>query len=72
MSNNTREFDKNRETIATFLSNFQREDNEKCYFPCKSCNDLKTRRIKIKSPKRHCRDNGHTKVGFDFHPLVSC
>ena len=72
MSDNTMEFDQNRQTITILLSNFQREDDEKCYCPCKSCNNLKTRRIKIKSTKIHCRENGHTKGGFDFHPLVSC
>ena len=71
MSDNTREFDQNRETITRLLSNFQREGDDKCYCPCKSCNSLKIRRIKIKSAKRHCRENGHTKGGFDFHPLVS-
>ena len=72
MSNNTREFDQNGETITILLSNFQREYNDKCYYPCKSYNGLKTRRIKIKSAKRHYRENGHTEGGVDFHPLVSC
>ena len=71
MSDNTREFDQNRETIARLLSNFQREDDDKCYCPCKSCNDLKTRRIIIKIDKRHYRENGHIEGGFDYHPLVS-
>ena len=72
MLDNTREFNQNRETIASLLSNFQREDDDKCYCPCKSCNDLKTRGIKIKIAKRHCTENGHIEQGFDFHPLVSC
>ena len=59
MSNNTREFDQNRETVARVLSNFQRERDDKCYCNSKSCNDLKTRRIKIKITKRHCRESGH-------------
>ena len=72
MLNNTREFDQNRETIARLLSNFQREGDNKWYCPCKSCNSLKTRRIKIKIAKRHCTENGHIEGGFDYHPLVSC
>ena len=64
MSYNTREFDQNRETDARLLSNFQKEDDDKCYCPCKSCNSLKTRRINIKSTKRHCRENGHTEGGI--------
>ena len=72
MSDNIRDFDQNRETIGRLLSKFQREGDDKCYCPCKHCNDLKTRRIKIKITKRHCRENGHTKGGFDYHQLVSC
>lgn len=72
MSDNTREFDQNKETINRLLSNFQREGDDKCYFPCKSCNNLKKRRIKINIAKRHCRENGHIERGFDYHPLVSC
>ena len=72
MSHNLREFDQNRETITRLLSNFQREGNEKCYCPCKSCNNLKTRRIKIKLAKRRYRENGHIEGGFDFPTLVSC
>ena len=71
MSNNTREFDHFRETIARLLSNFQKEGDDKCYCPCKSSNSLKTRRIQIKIAKRHCRENGHIEKGFDYHPLVS-
>ena len=72
MSYNTREFDQNRETISRLLSNFQREGDAKCYCPCKSCNNLKIRRIKNKIIKRHCRENGHTEGGFYYHPLVIC
>ena len=64
MSDNTREFDQNRETITRLLSNFQREGDDKCYCPCKSCNGLKTRRIKMKTTKRHYRENGHTERAF--------
>ena len=71
MLDNTREFGQNRETIVRLLFNFQREGDEKCYCPCKSCNVLKIRRIKIKIAKRHCRENGHIEKGFDYHPLVS-
>ena len=72
MLDNIGEFDQNSETIARLLSNFQREGDDKCYFPCKRCDSLKTRRIKIKSAKRHCRENAHIEEGFDFHSLVSC
>ena len=72
MLDNTREFDQTRETIARLLSNFQREGNDKFYYPCKICNGLKTRRIKMKIAKINCRENGHTKGGFYYHPLVSC
>ena len=71
MLDNTREFDQNRETNTRLLSKFQREGDDKCYCPCKSCNGLKTRRIKMKIAKINCRENGHTKGGFDYHPLVS-
>ena len=64
MSANIRELDQNRETIARLLSKFKRARNEKCYFPCKHCNISKTRRIKNKIAKRHCRENGHTKGGL--------
>ncbi len=67
MSDNIREFDQNRETIARLLSNSQRPNNDKCYCPCKCCNDLKTRKIKIKMTKRYYWENGHTEGGFDYH-----
>ena len=72
MLDNTREFDQNRETITRLLSNFQRECDKKCYCPCKSCNGLKKRTMKIKTTKRHCRENTHIEGGFAFHLLVSC
>ena len=72
MSDNAREFDQNSEIIARFFSNFQREADHKCYYPCKSCNNLKTRRIKIKITKRHFRENGHIEEGFYYYPFVSC
>ena len=68
MLDNTREFDQNRETTARLLSNIQRAGDDKCYFPCKRCNGLKIRRIKIKTTNRHCWENSHTKGGFDYHP----
>ena len=71
MLDNTREFDQNRETITRMLFNFQRAGDDKCYCPCKHYNNLKKRRIKIKTSKRHCWENGHTKGGFDYRQLVS-
>ena len=72
MLDNTSEFDQNGETIARWLSNFQRPGNDKYYYPCKNCNGLKTSIIKIKIAKRHWSKNGHTKGGFGYHQLVSC
>ena len=58
MLDNAREFDQNTKIIARLLFNFQREGDDKCYFPCKYHNGLKARRNKIKIAKRHYRENG--------------
>lgn len=59
MSDNKSELDQNRETIARFVFNFQREGDGKCYCPYKMCKGLNTRRLLIKIAKIHCRDNAH-------------
>lgn len=71
MSDNISE-EQNKETTARLWSNLKRKGDGKCYCPCKICKGLKTRRLKIKTTKKNCRQHGHIEGGHDYHPLVSC
>lgn len=61
----------NKETIARLWSNLKRNSDGKCYCPCKILKGLNTRRLIIKTTKKHCRLHGHIEGGHDYHPLVS-
>jgi hypothetical protein len=42
----------------------------KCYFPCYDCRGLQKKRLLITTSQRHCREKGHAKGGYEYHPLV--
>ena len=42
----------------------------KCYCPCYDCKGLQNRRLLITIAQKHCREKGHAKGGYEYHPLV--
>ena len=42
----------------------------KCYFPCNDCRVLWTRIILRTSTKKHCKEKGHARGGYEYNPLV--
>ena len=57
----------NRQFLARLWDGVERRGDGKCYCPCSQC----TRRLLIKTTKRHCREHGHVEGGHEYHPLVS-
>ena len=63
--------EQNRQLLARLWEGVERRGDGKCYCPCSQCRGFNTRRLLIKTAKRHCREHGHVEGGHEYHPLVS-
>ena len=73
MSNsNIRNLDEqNRQLLARLWDGLKIKGHGKFNCPCSQCKGFKRRRIKITTTRKHCREQGHTKGGHEYHPFVS-
>ena len=65
-------WEKNNKRYAKFKESSEAKGDGKCYFPCNYCMGLRTRRILRTSAKKHCKEKGHAKGGFEYRPLLRC
>ena len=63
--------EQNRQLLARLWEGMERRGDGKCYCPRSQCRGFNTRRLLIKTAKRHCREHGHVEGGHEYHPLVS-
>lgn len=61
----------NERRLTRLRLELEKKGDGKCYFPCTRWKALSTRILLISTTKKHCREHGNAKVGYEYHPLVS-
>jgi hypothetical protein len=61
---------KNDRKLPRLRTTLEMRGYGKCYFPCYDCKGFQRKIILITIAKRHCREKGHAKGGYEYRPLV--